>query len=149
MKKVALSACLLGCACRYDADHNFNKTLIELLDEYEIIPFCPEDYCFGTPRATMDLIITDKGISVISNENKSNFSAPIIQYANDFFSNNPEIELFIGKDRSPSCAVQSGKVYDVEKNLLYKEGMGLMAKIALEFGIECWDAEVYVATHIS
>lgn len=27
MKKVALSACLLGCSCRYDANHNLNEPI--------------------------------------------------------------------------------------------------------------------------
>ena len=145
MKKVALSACLLGCSCRYDANHNLNERLLELLSSYEIIPFCPEDHCFGTPRPTMDLVAHENDIAAISNENQKNLSLAIQNYAYDFFSKNPEIELFIGKDRSPSCAVESGKVYDKEKNLLYKNGTGLMAKIALEFKIECWDAEEFLS----
>jgi len=65
--KVAVSACLLGCACRYDANHNLNETLLELLASYEIIPFCPEDHCFGTPRPTMDLVQKEQVVA-ISNE---------------------------------------------------------------------------------
>jgi len=149
MKKVAISACLLGCSCRYDARDNFNKTLLELLKDTELIPFCPEDACFGTPRPTMDLLKTKEGVVALSNETEKNISIPLIRYAEDFFYNNPDIELFIGKDRSPSCAVESGRVYDEQKNLLHEEGTGIMAKVALEFGIECWDAEVYVATHTS
>jgi uncharacterized protein YbbK (DUF523 family) len=149
MKKVALSACLLGCSCRYDANHNLNETLLELLSSYEIIPFCPEDYCFGTPRPTMDLVQNENEILAVSNENKKNLSSPIQNYAYDFFSNNPEIEIFIGKDRSPSCAVESAKVYDIEKNLLHKSGTGIMSKVAMDLGIECWDAEVYVTSHTS
>lgn len=149
MKKVALSACLLGCACRYDADDNFNENLLRLLDKYEIIPFCPEDHCFGTPRPTMDLVEECNSISAISNENHKDISEPIRTYAQTFFKNNPDIALFIGKDRSPSCAVKSGKVYDVEKNLLHKKGTGLMSEVALKLGIEAWDAEVYEANHTS
>ncbi|CAA6798792.1 MAG: COG1683: Uncharacterized conserved protein / FIG143828: Hypothetical protein YbgA [uncultured Sulfurovum sp.] len=149
MKKVALSACLLGCTCRYDSDDNFNENLLNLLNSYEIIPFCPEDHCFGTPRPTMDLVEVDKKTLAISNANQENISDPISVYAKDFFIKNPEIELFIGKDRSPSCAVKSGKVYDVEKNLLHKKGTGLMSKVALDLGIESWDAEVYEASHTS
>lgn len=148
MKKVALSACLLGCSCRYDANHNLNKTLLELLKSCEIISFCPEDHCFGTPRPTMDLVQKEKVVA-ISNENNKNISKPIIQYAEDFFDINPDIELYIGKDRSPSCAVKSGKVYDKAKKLLHKKGTGLMSKVALDLGVECWDAEVYVANHTS
>ena len=148
IKKVALSACLLGCSCRYDGKENLNKTLLKKLSSYEIVPFCPEDHCFGTPRPTMDLVDNGLSIEAISNENGSNLSEPIFNYAKDFFVQNPDIKLFIGKDRSPSCAVKSGKVYDKEKNLLHTKGTGLMAKVALDLGIESWDSEVYL-NHIS
>jgi uncharacterized protein YbbK (DUF523 family) len=148
MKKIALSACLVGCSCRYDGNHNLNKTLLDLLSSYDVVSFCPEEHCFGTPRPTIDLVQEDELVA-ISNENNKNISEPIIQYAEDFFDANPEIELYIGKDRSPSCAVESGKVYDTDKNLLHTNGMGLMSKVASDLGIVCWDAEVYVTTNIS
>ena len=146
MKKVALSACLTGCSCRYDGKENLNKSLLEQLSSsYTIIPFCPEDFCFGTPRPTMDLIDNNESIDAISNKNGENLSKPIIDYAKEFFEKNPDIELFIGKDRSPSCAVKSGKVYDKDKNLLHTTGTGLMAKVALDLGIESWDSEEYIS----
>jgi len=144
LPKVALSACLTGISCRYDADDNLNESLLKQLDAYEIVPFCPEDYCFGTPRPTMDLVDNGETVDAISNESSLNLSTPIYAYAEKFFKQHPDIELFIGKDRSPSCAVCSGKVYDVEKNLLHRKGTGLMAKVALDLGIECWDSEDYL-----
>ncbi len=144
MKKVALSACLTGCSCRYDGKENLNRPLLEQLSSYEIIPFCPEDFCFGTPRPTMDLVDNGKTIEAISNKDGSTLSKPIVRYAKDFFEQHADIELFIGKDRSPSCAVKSGKVYNKEKNLLHTTGTGLMAKVALDLGIESWDSEEYL-----
>lgn len=142
--KVALSACLTGSACRYDGDANLNELLLKKLESFEIIPFCPEDDAFGTPRPTMDLVERGQTIDAISNETAHNLSLPIINYAEDFFEQHPDIKLFIGKDRSPSCAVCSGKVYDREKTLLHRKGRGLMAKVALDLGIECWDSEDYL-----
>lgn len=141
--KVALSACLMGCVCRYDARDNLNESLLKQLDSFEIVPFCPEDFCFGTPRPTMDLIDNGEGVDAISNENGQKLSVPILDYAHNFFEQYPDIKLFIGKDRSPSCAVYSGKVYDKEKTLLHRNGTGLMAQVALDLGIECWDSEDY------
>jgi len=142
-KRVAISACLLGTHCRYDGKANLNQPLLDKLSGYELIAFCPEDYCFGTPRPTMDLVDNGKSIEAISNESGQNLSEPILTYAKEFFNQYPNIELFIGKDRSPSCAVCSGKVYDEAKNLLHTKGTGLMAKIAKEKGIDSWDAEEY------
>ena len=144
MKKVALSACLLGCNCRYDASHNLNEELLELLSSCEIISFCPEDDAFGSPRPTMDLIETENGVLAFSNETAENLSEPIFKYAKDFFNTHPDIDLFIGKDRSPSCGVKSAKVYDTKKNLLHRKGTGLMAQVAQERNIEYWDAEDYL-----
>ncbi len=134
----------MGNACRYDGDHNLNEKLLEKLADYEIVTFCPEDYCFGTPRPTMDLIDNGKRIEAVSNESGKNLSEPILEYAKDFFKQHSDIELFVGKDRSPSCAVCSGKVYNINKNLLHTNGTGLMAKVALDLGIECWDSEDYI-----
>ena len=149
MKKVALSACLLGSHCRYDASHNLNESLLTQLASYEIVSFCPEDYAFGSPRPTMDLIENEEHIGAFSNETSENLSEPIFEYAESFFNTHSDITLFIGKDRSPSCGVKSAKVYDIEKNLLHREGRGLMAEVAKERGLECWDAEEYVINHTS
>lgn len=141
MKKVAISACLLGEKCRYDASDNRNEALLTLLEGAELIPFCPEDHVFGTPRPTMDLIETKEGHKAISNENGEDLSSPVTQYAQHFFDMHPKIDLFIGKDRSPSCGVCSARVYDEDKNLLSSAEAGLMAKEAKKRNIHCIDAE--------
>jgi len=144
-RKVAISACLTGCSCRYDGRTNHNQELLTLFEKDELIIFCPEDSAFGTPRPTMDLVEMGKDeIVVLSNEGGANLLEPILSYAHNFFRENPEIELFIGKDRSPSCAVASGKVYDQEKNLLHTKGSGIMAQVAVDLGIEAWDSEEYL-----
>lgn len=141
MKKVAISACLLGEKCRYDATDNKNEILLAQLKDTQLIPFCPEDYAFGTPRPTMDLVETPHGQQAISNLNGEDLSTPIMQYATLFFNTHPDLDLLIGKDRSPSCGVCSARVYDEEKNLLSSKESGLMAKEAIKRNISCIDAE--------
>lgn len=143
-RKIAVSACLLGEKCRYDASDNKNTLLLKRLKDVEIIPFCPEDYAFGSPRPTMDLIKTKEGIKAISNMTKDNLSQPIEEYAKEFFNIYSDIELFIGKDRSPSCGVSSAKLYDEDKNLISTKEVGLMAKEAKIRGITAIDAEDYI-----
>jgi len=144
VKKVAISACLLGKACRYDGTDNRNDPLLETLAGCELIPFCPEDNAFGTPRPTMDLIEMQEGIRAISNETGEDLSVPVEAYVKDFFKKYREIDLFIGKDRSPSCGVCSAKLYDKDKVLISAEVAGLMAKEAMHRGIEAVDAEAYI-----
>ena len=141
MKRVAISACLLGKKCRYDGTDNKNEMLLEQLKDAQIISFCPEDFAFGTPRPTMDLVQTPQGDKAISNLNGEDLSTPIIQYATLFFDTHSELDLLIGKDRSPSCGVCSARLYDEEKNLLSDREAGLMVKEAKKRNIHCIDAE--------
>ena len=143
MKRVAISACLLGEPCRYDATDNRDEGLLETLKGYALIPFCPEDHAFGSPRPTMDLVETPEGIKALSNKNGADLSFAVEGYARTFFDTHPDIDLFIGKDRSPSCGVCSARLYDADKNLLSSKEAGLMAKEALSRGIESYDAERY------
>ena len=142
--KVAISACLLGNKCRYDGSENYDPKLIGKLQGCELIPFCPEDFCYGTPRPTMDLIDKDGEIKAISNLTKADLTPPIKEYAKAFFDSNPEIELFIGKDRSPSCGVCSAKLYNEKKELISSNATGIMAQEAINRGIKAVDAEEYI-----
>ena len=143
MQTIAISACLLGNKCRYDATDNKNDLLLKQLEGKKLIPFCPEDFAFGSPRPTMDLIRTDFGDKALSNETGEDLSPPVLDYAHTFFNAHPEIDLVIGKDRSPSCGVCSAKLYDEEKNLLSSSEAGLMIKEAKKQNIPCIDAEKY------
>jgi len=143
MKKIAISACLLGEKCRYDATDNKNIALLKQLEGETLIPFCPEDAAFGSPRPTMDLMQTPHGDKAISNETGKDLSRPVIDYAKTFFDTHPDIDLVIGKDRSPSCGVCSAKLYDEEKHLLSSKAAGLMIKEAQKRHISCIDAEDY------
>lgn len=146
MKKVAISACLLGEKCRYDASDNKNDSLLGRLKNVQLIPFCPEDYAFGTPRPTMDLIQTDGQIKALSNTIQENLTAPILHYAQEFFDVHPDLDLLIGKDRSPSCGVCSARLYDEDKNLLSSSHSGLMVQEAKKRQITCVDAEAFEET---
>ncbi|NPA27904.1 MAG: DUF523 domain-containing protein [Epsilonproteobacteria bacterium] len=142
--KCAISACLLGNRCRYDGTSNYDPKLIGKLKEYELIPFCPEDFCFGTPRPTMDLVKNNNEIKAISNLTGANLTPPIKEYANAFFDTHKDIKLFIGKDRSPSCGVRSAKLYNKDKELINSNSSGLMAKEAIKRGIKAFDAEEFL-----
>lgn len=143
MKKVAVSACLLGNKCRYDATDNYDKSLIDRLKGCEIIPFCPEDYAFGSPRPTMDLIAMPQGIRAISNLTGEDLTESVKRYAEVFFKEHTAIDLFIGKDRSPSCGVCTAKLYDTDKTLLSNTAIGIMAQEAKNRGIETVDSEKF------
>ncbi len=142
--RVAISACLCGRKCRYDATDNLNEELLALLVEHTLVPFCPEDHAFGSPRPTMDLIECGDTIRAISNTTGEDLSDPVIAYAEAFFDSNEPFDLYIGKDRSPSCSVKSARLYDTAKRLISSEAAGLMSAEALKRGIRAYDAELFV-----
>ena len=146
-KKAAVSACLTGQKCRYDGTDNHMPSLIKRLKEkgYEIVPFCPEEPAFGTPRPTIDVVRYPGGdIGVRSNKTGQDVSFAIVGYARKFFDTHPDIDLFVGKDRSPSCGVCSAKCFDTNGNLIDVNATGLMAQEAIDRNIESYDAETYL-----
>jgi uncharacterized protein YbbK (DUF523 family) len=142
-RKVAVSACLAGKNCRYNAEPKGNPEVMEKLakEGCEILLFCPEDACFGTPREAMDLTATDEGVKALTKYSREDRTAPIADYARDFFDAHPDIGLFVGKARSPSCGVCTAKLYDEEGNLLSEKEAGIMAAEAKARGIEALDDE--------
>jgi len=142
-KRVALSACLAGRNCRYNGELKESPELIEMLEKSgcKTTLFCPEDSCFGTPREAMDLVLTDEGVKALTKFSKEERSARIAEYAAAFFDENPGIDLFVGKARSPSCGVSTALLYDEEGNLISEREAGIMAAEAKARGIETVDDE--------
>jgi uncharacterized protein YbbK (DUF523 family) len=142
-KKVAVSACLAGKNCRYNGEPKGNPELMEKLEKEgcEILFFCPEDACFGTPREAMDLTVTPEGIKALTKFSREDRTGPIAEYARKFFDEHPDVDLFVGKARSPSCGVCTARLYDEEGNLLSEKEAGVMAAEAKARGIETADDE--------
>jgi len=48
----AVSACLIGKKCNFKGEDLLDKYISSIVghDNFELIPFCPEDSVFGTPR---------------------------------------------------------------------------------------------------
>jgi len=101
MKKILISACLIGDKTRYDGKSNYNPLVKRLLEKYELVPFCPEvEGGMKTPRLRSerreDRVINEKKIDVtdffISGAKKA---LSICQYLN--------IKVAILKEESPSC----------------------------------------------
>lgn len=122
--KVAVSACLLGQNCRYDGSNKKDESLQSVLKGCdEVIAFCPEDAILGTPRETIDIV----NGRAIGNESGEDYTEWIEKYASDLCQKHPDIDMFVVKSKSPSCALSSAKHFDEEKNLI-KKGEGIFTK---------------------
>jgi len=145
-KKVALSACLAGRNCRYNGEIKARPEVVEKLEKEgcEVVLFCPEDACFNTPREAMDLTTTPEGIKALTKFSREDRTGPIADYAERFFEEHPDVALFVGKARSPSCGVRTAKLYDGEGNLISAEEAGVMAAEARARGIAALDDEDFL-----
>lgn len=118
--KIAVSACLIGTPCRYDATAKTSTEVLAYLADKDPLPFCPEDACFGSPRQTMDLVEENGTVKAIGNENGKDLTRPILEYAVRTAEAFREagVSAMISKARSPSCGKGTCPLYDGEKNLI-------------------------------
>ncbi len=105
---ILVSACLLGVNCRYDGKGNLSQGLIESMNDYNLIPVCPEQLGgMETPRQPSerlgDKLISKDGQDVTHNFSKGAREALHIAKLYD-------CEYAILKERSPSCGF--GEIYD-------------------------------------
>jgi uncharacterized protein YbbK (DUF523 family) len=140
MKKAMISKCMLGVACRYDGKSKplDTKILEKLHNEYELIPFCPEEFALPTPRPAARFI-GDKLIDINGVDKTAEFGAG----ANEALKicKEENISIFIGKEKSPSCGIKQTSAY-INGCECKCNTMGLTSKILKENGVTLiseWD----------
>lgn len=123
MKKILVSACLIGDKCRYDGKSKEDPGILSLLDEYELVPFCPEaEGGLGVPRDPCEIrggkALTKEGKDCTSFYKKGAEKAfALVKYLG--------IEVAILKEGSPSCG--SKRIHNGYFDGLYVDGMGITA----------------------
>ena len=120
--KILNSSCLMGEKVRWNGAQKLNEDLISWCREngIELIPVCPEDELFGTPRSTINLVqIEDKTESVMGSEI---ITEVLREKSIEIFERNPEAVGFIGMFGSPSCGISIGvkKAGKFSKGMMHK-----------------------------
>ena len=120
--KILISSCLAGEKVRWNGAQKLNEDLISWCREngIELIPVCPEDELFGTPRSTINLVqIEDKTESVMGSEI---ITEVLREKSIEIFERNPEAVGFIGMFGSPSCGISVGvkKAGKFSKGMMHK-----------------------------
>jgi len=136
--RVLTSACLIGTMCGVDGtSYGEHPSVLKLLNykNIKLIPFCPEDYSFGTPREMCDIhggtgIDVLKGTARVITESGIDWTERMIEASVKMLevARNEEIELAIMMDISASCGSQV--IYDGNRqteNPVYQIGMGVCA----------------------
>ena len=135
---ILASACLLGVLCGVDGTSNGEYPGVLKLFKYKnvkLIPFCPEDFVFGTPRETPDVkggtghdvldgkakVITETGKDITSEMVRASLKMLEIAQQN-------KVELAVMMDVSGACGSQV--IYNgsrFSKKPSYQIGMGVCA----------------------
>ncbi len=131
MEKILISACLIGDKCKYNGGDNKNPLIEKLLEQYELIPFCPEvEGGLKTPRDPAEIIgervKTESGRDVSFQYNRgADLASNICLYL--------DIKVAILKETSPSCGVN--EIYDGTFSRRKIKGQGITTKRLRQMGV--------------
>ncbi len=134
--KLGISSCLIGNLCRYDGAHSKDAFVYNILQKYfEIVPYCPEDMIFGSPRETIRLVRNGDDIKVTTSDGSKDVTKQLDDISVFCAQKIAKDDIcgFILKSKSPTCGMERVKVYQEKNAPSIKEGVGLFAKRIKEF----------------
>lgn len=128
---ILVSACLLGCPCRYDGKSKPNDAVLALMEHHTLIPICPEQMGgLATPRVPAERkdggVFTERGRDVTEQYRRGAEEA--LRLAQLY-----GCKYAILKERSPSCG--SGQIYDGSFSRRLIDGDGVTAQLLKAHGI--------------
>lgn len=128
---ILVSACLLGCRCRYDGQEKACPAVLRLLERHTLVPCCPEQLGgLPTPRIPServgDRVLTCDGQDVTDAYRRGAEEA--LKLAKTF-----GCACAVLKERSPSCGC--GEIYDGSFCGKLISGDGVTAELLLQNGI--------------
>ena len=107
--RVAISACLLGRAVRWDGGHKRAPDLLAALGRrVEWVPVCPEvELGLGVPREPIGLVGATRAPRLVALESGRDLTASMRRFADARIATlaNQGVSGFVAKSRSPSCGV--------------------------------------------
>ncbi len=123
--RLLVSACLLGCACRYDGGSKPCDAVLRLAEKHELIPVCPAQLGgLPTPRPPAEIrngrVINSLGQDVTAQYEKGAAEALRLY---DLL----HCDCALLKARSPSCGAE--QVYDGAFSGTLIPGQGIAAKL--------------------
>jgi len=130
MKKVIISACLLGHLCRYDGKTKKTTEIVDAFEGYEIIPFCPEAPLFGTPRERISVINIGDENKIITDKTNKDVTQLLKDEIESFIEQNPHADMIVLKSKSPSCGIDTTPILDTNKQKI-TTGNGIAGEIFL------------------
>lgn len=137
MKKIIVSACLLGENCKYSGGNNYDPRVEAFVQGREVIRVCPERLAgLGIPRAPMEIVD-----GVLRNQDGTSVDEPVRRAVAQILEQiqDEDIECAVLQSRSPTCGVR--QVYDGTFSRKLIDGSGVLAQALKEAGYRVVDRE--------
>ncbi len=135
--KVLVSACIIGCNCKYNGGNNLNPRVAEFLKGKEIIEICPEILGgMSIPRASSEIVngcVTECNGRVVHKEYEQGIKVALEKIKDE------NVDLAILQSRSPTCGVN--QIYDGSFSGKLIKGRGLFAEALIHKGYKVIDSE--------
>lgn len=132
MKKILVSACLLGEDCRYKGDNCKNEKVIALKKDYEIIAVCPEQMGgLNTPRNPAERV-GDRVLSSVGDDVTKQYLSGAEKALK--LAKENDVEFCVLKANSPSCG--KGRIYDGTFTGNKINGNGVTADLLIKNGFK-------------
>lgn len=128
---ILVSACLLGCPCRYDGAAKADPRVLALMERHTLIPVCPEQLGgLPTPRLPSERReggVFDRGGKDVTVQYRQG-AEEVLRLARLYGCTHAVL-----KERSPSCG--SGQIYDGSFSHVLVPGSGVAAELLAQNGI--------------
>ena len=133
--RIAISSCLCGLNVRYDGSSKYDRELLELIRNHELVTICPElEAGFSVPRESLEIrdgrVFTSSGKDV--SDQLESGCLRCLEKVRD-------CDFLILKQKSPSCG--KGTIYDGSFSGKLIEGNGAFAGLCLEHGLKVFSEE--------
>ena len=124
--KIIISKCLEFDACRYDGQIINNKYILKLKDFIDFKPICPEvEIGMGIPRKPIRIISDNDKIKLNQYDTEIDFSNKMNSFSENYISTIGQVDGFILKASSPSCGIDSTKIFKKGSSIPIGKGAGL------------------------
>lgn len=132
-----VSACLLGCDCKYSGGNNHNEAVTQFTKEHKYIMICPETAGgLKSPRPPAEIVngrVIDKEGTDVTEAFERGAGLSLKAAGDESERAGEPIEGAILKANSPSCGC--GRIYDGTFTGTLTDGYGLFAALLKEKGI--------------
>ncbi|RME75196.1 MAG: DUF1722 domain-containing protein [Chloroflexi bacterium] len=113
--KIVVSECLGFAHCRYDGSIIPDRIVSALQSHVSFVPVCPEERIgLGTPRPPIRLVLSGDAVRLLQPDTGQDLTEAMQEFSRAFLAALSQIDGFILKNRSPSCAVRDAKLYPGE-----------------------------------